>query len=84
MQASEGNEAIRILREQEIHLVLTDIMMPGLDGISLMKYVKKTYPQIPVITITAHPEEITDLKPDALLAKPFGPEALLSWIDRLI
>lgn len=83
-QASDGMEAIRILDRQKIHLVLTDIGMPYVDGISLLKYMRIFFSHIPVVIATAHPGKIGDLKPDALLAKPFGPEALLSWVEHLI
>jgi two-component system response regulator FlrC len=83
-QASDGLEAIRILGSRKIHLVSTDIRMPCLDGISLLKYIRIFFPHIPVVVATGHPEDMRDLKPDALLAKPFGPEALISWVDRLI
>jgi CheY-like chemotaxis protein len=83
-QASGGLQAICLLGSQKIHLVLTDIRMPGLDGISLLKYVKTFFPHIPVIIATAYPGEMEGLKPDALLCKPFGPEELISWVRRLI
>jgi CheY-like chemotaxis protein len=83
-QASDGMEAIRILDRQRIHLVLTDIGMPYVDGISLLKYMRIFFSHIPVVIVTAHPEGIGNLKPDALLAKPFGPEKLISWVERLI
>jgi two-component system response regulator FlrC len=83
-QASDGLEAIRVLSCRKIHLVSTDIRMPCLDGISLMKYIRIFFPRIPVVVATGHPVEIGDLKPDALLTKPFGPEMLISCIDRII
>jgi CheY-like chemotaxis protein len=83
-EASEGLEAIRILHAQETDLVLTDIRMPCLDGISLLKYIKIFFRQIPVVIITAYPEATEDLKPDALLCKPFGEKELIAWVQRLI
>ena len=66
-EASHGLEAIDVLGEQEIHLVLTDLKMPCLDGISLLKYIKTFYPLVPVVIVTAYPDELEGLKPDALL-----------------
>ncbi len=83
-EASEGLEAIRMLHARKTHLVLTDIRMPFLDGISLLKYIKIFFRQIPVVIITAYPEVTEDLKPDALLCKPFGEEELMAWVQRLI
>jgi CheY-like chemotaxis protein len=84
VEASEGLEAIRILFEQRIDLVLTDIKMPCLDGISLLKYIKIFYSGIPVVIATAYPQEIQDLRPDALLCKPFGTDELMTSVRRLI
>ena len=83
-EAAEGLQAIRLLGDEEIHLVLTDIRMPCLDGISLLKYVKIFYPDIPVVVATAYPERVENLKPDALLCKPFGPVELIAWIQCLL
>jgi len=83
VEASHGLEAIDVLGEQEIHLVLTDLRMPCLDGISLLKYIKTFYPLVPVVIVTAYPEEMDALKPDALLCKPFGPDELVAWVRRL-
>ena len=83
-QASDGLEAVRILGRQKIHLVLTDISMPCFDGITLLKYIKIFFPLVPVVVATAYLEGMEDLKPDALLCKPFGPEELIDWVRRLI
>lgn len=82
-EASHGLEAIDVLGEQEIHLVLTDLRMPCLDGISLLKYVKTFHPLVPIVIVTAYPDELEELKPDALLCKPFGPDELVAWVRRL-
>jgi CheY-like chemotaxis protein len=82
-EACHGLEAIDVLGEQEIHLVLTDLRMPCLDGISLLKYIKTFYSLIPVVIVTAYPGELEEIKPDALLCKPFGPDELVAWVRRL-
>ena len=71
-EASEGLEAICLLDARKIHLVLTDIRMPCSNGISLLKYLKILFRQVPVVVITAYPEDTEDLEPDALLRRPFG------------
>ena len=76
-----AKEAIETLREKEIDLVLTDIRMPFVDGISLLKYIKTFFPHIPVVVATAYPGDVGDIKPDALLCKPFGPERLTALIQ---
>ena len=82
-EASEGLEAIRLLDARKIHLVLTDTGMSGFDGISLLKYIKNNHPHVPVVVFTSHPDSIGDIKPDALLCKPFGEEELIPLVRRL-
>ncbi|MHC4171630.1 MAG: response regulator [Planctomycetota bacterium] len=44
--AKSGEEALEILRQQEVHVLVTDMRMPGMDGAELLKIVKKEYPHI--------------------------------------
>jgi two-component system response regulator AtoC len=52
--AEDGEQALRILSEHHIDVVITDLRMPKLDGIELLKRVVAEHPDIPVIMITAH------------------------------
>ncbi|MBI5116316.1 response regulator [Candidatus Poribacteria bacterium] len=72
LQAAEGREAIRILREQEVDAVLTDRKMAGMGGDELVRYIKQNLPRVPVAIITAYPEDPESPPPDAILPKPFG------------
>jgi len=84
LQASTGVETIRILECERIHLVLTDRKMPGPeDGDWLLGYVRANYPHIPVALVTAHPDELSDHKPDGLLCKPFAGAQLRELARRL-
>lgn len=80
--ASDGSEALQKLKEQKFDLIITDIMMPGIDGIALLKKVRKDYPHLPVLFITgvATPEVVERASPDGFLAKPFR----ISHIEELI
>lgn len=51
--ASSGNEALNIITKEQFDLLITDIRMPGISGIELLKEFKKLYPENPVIIITA-------------------------------
>ena len=51
--ASNGKEAINHLSAGPVDLILTDIIMPEMDGIELLKYVRKRMPDLPVIVITS-------------------------------
>jgi DNA-binding NtrC family response regulator len=52
--ASNGVEALNILRESEIDIMISDIFMPEMDGMTLLDTVRKKYPDISIIMITAH------------------------------
>jgi two-component system NtrC family response regulator len=52
--AKDGEEALRLFKENEINLLLTDMKMPERDGLSLLHEVKRLRPEIPVILITAY------------------------------
>ncbi|MFO7830782.1 MAG: response regulator [Desulfuromonadaceae bacterium] len=54
--AADGNEALKELQSRHVDCVLSDIKMPGLDGISLLQRIKSKYPDIHVIMITAYGE----------------------------
>ena len=51
--ARNGEEALHYLQQENIHLVLTDLRMPGMSGIELLKYIQEHHAHIPVIIITA-------------------------------
>jgi DNA-binding NtrC family response regulator len=71
--APGGIEALDTLTTRKFDLMVTDIKMPNLDGIQLLKRVRRHYPDMPVIFITGvvTPEIISHAAPDGFLAKPF-------------
>ena len=52
--SSSVNEAIEKLKSQHYHALITDLKMPGKSGIKLLEYMVSTYPDIPVIMLTAY------------------------------
>ena len=54
IHAFDGKEAIRILTQRYISLLVTDIVMPKLDGLALLTYIDENYPQIPCIVMTGN------------------------------
>ncbi len=79
--AESGEEALNIFREQTPPIVLTDIKMPGMDGIELLQRIKKEKPDAEVIMITGHGEidlAIQSLKHEAtdFITKPINDDAL--------
>ncbi len=54
LPAADGSEALKTLREKSVHIVLTDLMMPGMSGVELLKNVKALSPDTEVIMMTAY------------------------------
>jgi DNA-binding NtrC family response regulator len=80
-----AKEAIEALGEKEIDLVISDIRMPRMDGIQLMKKVRLHDPSIPVFLVSGAlltPEQVTsiDEKADGFLKKPFSIDDLHGYI----
>lgn len=80
--AKSGEDGIRIVEETDLDLVITDMRMPGMDGLELLKAIKKYNEELPVIMITAFGEvekAVVAMKAGAYnyLAKPFNNEELL-------
>ena len=53
-EAENGNQALRIFRDVQPSMVMTDIKMPGMDGIQTLRKIKMTYPLVEVILLTGH------------------------------
>lgn len=82
--AYNGKEALRVMKEQEIHLVILDIMMPELDGIhALLKLREES--SIPVILLSAKSEDVDkilglNVGADDYVTKPFNPLELVARV----
>ena len=77
LEAHDGQEALELVREQEIHLILMDIMMPRLDGISATVKIREES-NVPIILLTAKSEGSDkvlglNLGADDYITKPFEP-----------
>ena len=82
--AYDGREALRLLEKEEIHLVLLDIMMPNMDGITAMNKLRETS-NVPVILLTAKSEDTDKILglnegADDYVTKPFNPVELLARV----
>ena len=53
-EASNGEEALRVLEEEDIHIVMTDIRMPGMDGLTLAKEIKKRKDSTVIIFLSSY------------------------------
>lgn len=91
LRATEGNGAIRILENHGADLVVTDIMMEGMDGYRLCEFIKSdiSYCHIPVIQVTAKTNLADKIKglgygADAYMEKPFSPQHLLVQVQTML
>lgn len=90
-EASDGKKALSILAQQSIHVVISDIMMPIMDGMELCHKIKTDirYSHIPIILLTARTAEehiLSGLREgaDEYITKPFNLEILLLRIQKLL
>ena len=90
-KAFDGKKAVEIIHQSIIHLVISDVMMPEMDGFELCRYIKTNFEcsHIPVILLTAKNTlqskiEGIELGADAYIEKPFSPEFLQVQIATLI
>jgi len=89
--ALNGKDALEILNKETVHLVISDVMMPGIDGFQLCREIKTNidYSHIPIILLTAKntlQSKIEGLEhgADAYIEKPFSPEHLNVQIANLL
>lgn len=83
-EAYNGNEAIEIVKNNDLHLILMDIMMPELDGISAMKIIRE-FSNVPIILLTAKSEDTDKILglnegADDYITKPFQPLEVLARV----
>ena len=87
-KAYNGKEALKIIDSTELHLVILDIMMPELDGISVAEKVRKDK-AIPIIMLSAKSEDYDKIKglnvgADDYITKPFNPMELVARVNSQI
>ena len=84
IKAYDGEEAIRLLKEHEIHLLIIDVMMPRLDGIHATLKIRETS-SIPIIILSAKTDDADkilglNIGADDYVAKPFNPLELVARV----
>ena len=83
-KANNAKEGLEILDQEEIHLVLLDIMMPGMDGLEMCRKIRETN-NIPIIMVSAKTQDIDKIVglstgADDYVAKPFNPLELMARV----
>ena len=89
LTASSAEEAIEILGENRVHAIISDIMLPNMSGIDLIKVVRDNYGGLPVILITGYggqftPKVILNTGANGYFMKPFGNLELLSRLKIIL
>ena len=84
VMASNGQEAIDLVKQEEIHLVLMDVMMPGIDGIVATSLIRE-FSNVPIIMLTAKSEDTDKIMglsigADDYITKPFNPMELVARV----
>jgi two-component system phosphate regulon response regulator PhoB len=91
LRAATGNEALNLIQEQHVDLILLDLMLPGKSGIEVLKTLRFSWSKtdLPVIIVSARTDEsdiITGLElgADNYLPKPFSPKVLVANVKALL
>jgi CheY-like chemotaxis protein len=88
LSANDGQEALEICEmfKDPIHLLLTDIKMPRMNGLELAEKVRERRPEIKVMIMSAETADtiLKENAPDAFLRKPFIPPTLLRCVQRVL
>ena len=91
LEARDGQDALQQLATQKAHLIISDINMPGMDGITLLKKLKEQAATrfVPVIMLTTEGAEETKARgkeagAKAWIVKPFDPARLLDAVKKLV
>lgn len=87
-KAYDGEEALNSIKNNQVHLVILDIMMPNIDGIETLEEIRKKQ-NIPVIMLSAKSEDIDKINAlnigaDDYVTKPFNPVELIARVNALI
>ncbi len=88
LAAATGQEGLRLLAERSVHVVVTDVGMPGMGGLEVARAAKAIAPSVPVVIVTgfAEREDIARARGkevDAVLVKPVDPDALAQAVTEV-
>jgi two-component system, chemotaxis family, chemotaxis protein CheY len=85
--AADGRSAIEIMDSQHIHLVITELALPGADGLEVLDYARQTCPPVPAIVVTNHLETFEGVARSlgalSFFSKPFSSEELLNTVKQI-
>ncbi len=86
--AATGLDALKLLRNGDYGLLLTDIVMPDISGLGLIEIARKEFPGLPIIAMTGYSKQVKNLtseqSPDYYLEKPFNLKMLADIIESVL
>ena len=88
-EAADGHEALDALSDDLPALIVLDLMLPGVDGLTITRHVRQRYGGVPIVMLTARGETRDriaglDLGADDYIAKPFSPQELVSRVKAVL
>jgi len=89
VEAESGEDALLTLKEQSVDLVVSDVQMGGMSGLTLLNSIKRNWPNLPVLIMTAYGtinDAVQAMRDGACnyMAKPFAPEVLLNMVNQYV
>jgi DNA-binding response OmpR family regulator len=91
LEAEDGEKALKTYQEnkEKINLILLDVMMPKLDGWSVLRQIRQENKNVPIIMLTARAEEQDELfgfelGVDEYITKPFSPKILVARVEAIL
>ncbi|PKG81139.1 sigma-54-dependent Fis family transcriptional regulator [Colwellia sp. 75C3] len=89
VEADSGEAALLALKNHQVDIVISDVQMGGMSGLSLLKSIKSQYANLPVLLMTAYgtiDDAVQAMKDGACnyIAKPFAPQVLLNMVSQYI
>lgn len=91
IEAEDGEKALKLYNDNKskINLILLDVMMPKLDGWSVLRQIRQENKSVPIIMLTARGEEQDELfgfelGVDEYIAKPFSPKILVARVEAIL
>jgi CheY-like chemotaxis protein len=86
--SGSGKEAVRMCQELAIDLVITDLVMPEMDGLELIRSLRQSHPTLPVLAISGASSDLlkraTELGAVGILEKPFSSDDLLTTVSKFL
>jgi two-component system chemotaxis response regulator CheY len=89
-EVQSGFEALRLLPREQFDLIVTDINMPDINGLELIRFVRKSerHASVPILIVSTQSSErdkqkVFELGANSFVAKPFKPDALIQAVAEL-